>query len=280
MNIKEKLSEIKIISQVCTILDNMKKDHVSEFSAQGAYYVILSFIPFVILLITLIQYTDIGSDQLFDIISKIIPASMNDMVIGIVKEIYSKSIGTISVSLIFTLISADRGLFALNKGLNVIYKTKESKEKTYIYLKIKALLQTIIFILLIMLSLIVMVFGKTIISTMKENFGRLENYTIIWEILTHLVIMVTVFIILLFVYKFMSGYKIKLRKQIAGAIFASIAISIVSFIFSRFLEIFKGFSLTYGSLTTLMLIMMWTYNCFYMIFVGAEINKLQNRNRK
>ena len=54
MNIKEKLSEIKIISQVCTILDNMKKDHVSEFSAQGAYYVILSFIPFVILLITLI----------------------------------------------------------------------------------------------------------------------------------------------------------------------------------------------------------------------------------
>ena len=67
MKIKSKISSIQ------TILDNMGKDHISEFSAQCAYYVILSFIPFVILLLTLIQYTNIEQQQLFDIISKIIP---------------------------------------------------------------------------------------------------------------------------------------------------------------------------------------------------------------
>ena len=66
INLKSKLSSIQ------TILDNMGEDHINEFSAQCAYYVILSFIPFIILLLTLIQYTNIEQQQLFDIISKTI----------------------------------------------------------------------------------------------------------------------------------------------------------------------------------------------------------------
>ena len=49
IELKSKFSSIK------TILDNMREDHISRFFAQCAYYVILSFIPFVILLLTLIQ---------------------------------------------------------------------------------------------------------------------------------------------------------------------------------------------------------------------------------
>ena len=81
----------------------MSKDHVSEYAAQCSYYTILSFIPFIILLITLIQYINVNQQTLFDAISKIIPSSMNEFVLGIVREVYSKSIGTISVSLVFTL---------------------------------------------------------------------------------------------------------------------------------------------------------------------------------
>ena len=71
----------------------------------------------------------------------------------------------------------------------------------------------------------------------------------------------------------MPKHKEKLKSQIGGALFSAIALNIVSFVFSKYLYIFKGFSITYGSLTTLMLIMMWTYLCFYIIFIGAELNK-------
>ena len=64
------------------------------------------------------------------------------------------------------------------------------------------------------------------------------------------------------------------KGQIYGAVFGSIALNVISFIFSKYLYIFKGFSLTYGSLTTLMFIMMWTYACFYTVLLGAEIYKL------
>lgn len=270
MKIKSKISSIQ------TILDNMGKDHISEFSAQCAYYVILSFIPFVILLLTLIQYTNIEQQQLFDIISKIIPSSMNEMVLGIVKEVYSKSVGTVSISLIFTLLSADRGLFALIKGLHLIYNYSDNKRKSMLYLKLTSILKTIVFIILVTVGAVILVFGKPIISTIQEKFGIFDNYTIVSQIITQIIFILVAFVVFLCLYKFMPGHKIIFKSQVPGAIFSSIALIIISFIFSRYLDIFKGFSITYGSLTALMLIMMWTYTCFYVIFLGAEINKFYN----
>lgn len=258
------------------ILNNIKEDRVSEFSAQCAYYIILSFIPFIILLLTLIQYTNIQQEQLFYIISKIVPINMSEIVLGIIREVYSKSLGTISISLIFTLYSANRGLYAFMKGLNHIYKCKNEKPKTMIYLRLISMLQTGIFIVLATIGLVILVFGTSIIATIQDKFGLLKNYTIISKALTQAVYIFIVFIIFLFLYKFMSGHKLTFKSQIPGAFFSAISLIIISFVFSNYLNIFKGFSITYGSLTALMLIMMWTYACFYVIFLGAEINKWCN----
>lgn len=267
MKLKSKLLSIQ------TILDNMEKDHISEFSAQCAYYVMLSFIPFVILLLTLIQYINIEQQQLFDIISRIIPSSMNEMVIGIVREVYSKSVGTVSISLIFTLLSADKGLFALIKGLHLVYNYSDRKRKSILYLKLTSIIKTMVFIILVAIGAVILVFGNTIISTIQEKFGLLENYNIISQLITQIVFIFIAFVVFLCLYKFIPGYKITFKSQVPGAIFGSIALIVISFVFSRYLDIFKGFSITYGSLTALMLIMMWTYTCFYVIFLGAEINK-------
>ena len=59
---------------------------------------------------------------------------MNEMVLGIVREVYSKSIGTISISIIFTLWSAGKGLYALTKGLQGVYKVNSEEQINVIYL--------------------------------------------------------------------------------------------------------------------------------------------------
>lgn len=130
--LEEKYKKIQELSE------NMKKDHISESSAQCSYYTILSFIPFVILLITLIQYTGIEPKALFDLISKVIPSSMSEMVLGIVQEVYSKSIGTISISIIFTIISAGKGFYALTSGLQTVYQTKSKKNNIIYFFEIKS----------------------------------------------------------------------------------------------------------------------------------------------
>lgn len=268
------------IKQFNAILKSSGEDHISEYSAQCSYYTILSFIPFIILLITLIQYTNIEQQTLFDVISKIIPSSMNEFVIGIVREVYSKSIGTISISIIFTIWSAGKGLFALTKGLHSVYNTDEDSEKSVIYLRIMALIETIIFIVLIMLGMVLLVFGNSLKSIMQQYFGALENFSAFSQVLTEIGFIFATFIIFLFLYRFMPKHKVTFKSQIPGAIFGALALNVISFVFSRYLDIFKGFSITYGSLTTLMLIMMWTYSCFYSLFLGAELNKTQKHFSK
>ena len=270
INWKEKY---KIIEKFFT---NMEEDYISESSAQCSYYTILSFIPFIILVITLIQYTNIEPQTLFDAISKFIPSSMNEIVLNVVQEVYSKSIGTVSISIIFTIWAASKGLFALTKGLQLIYNTDNKSDTSYIYLRIKGILQTIIFIVLIVIGLTALVFGNTLKDIAQRYFGELRNYNIMFSILTEIIFILITFMIFLLLYKFMPKHKVTFKSQMYGAIFGAIALNVISFVFSKYLYIFKGFSLTYGSLTTLMLIMMWTYSCFYTVFLGAELNKLLN----
>lgn len=258
------------------LFKNMDNDHISEYSAQCSYYTILSFIPFIILLITMIQYTSIEQQALLEAISKIIPASMNEMVLGIVREVYSKSIGTISISIIFTLWSAGKGLYALTKGLQGVYKVNSEEQINVIYLRIKAIVETIIFIMLLTIGLVLLVFGKSWVSIIQSHFGAFENFNTISEIITEIAFIFATFIIFLLLYKFMPKRGVTFKSQIWGAVFGAIALNVVSFVFSKYLDIFKGFSITYGSLTTLMLVMMWTYSCFYTVFLGAELNKILN----
>ena len=66
INIKSKLKEKYVI--ITKILNSINKSRIGEYAAQCSYYTILSFIPFVILLLTLIQYTGINQDTLFNAI--------------------------------------------------------------------------------------------------------------------------------------------------------------------------------------------------------------------
>ena len=265
------LKKYKIIQKLSR---NIKKDRISELSAQCSYYTILSFIPFFILIITLIQYTKIEPQTLFDVVSKVVPDTMNELLLGIVQEIYSKSLGTISVSIIIIIWSAGKGLFALTKGLQIVYNTDDNENESYIYLRIKVILETILFIILIIVGLIFLVFGKTLIQIIQEHFGGFKNYSIILSIVTEITFIFTTFIVFLLLYKFIPKNKNTFKSQVIGAFIGAIALNIISFIFSKYLVIFKGFSITYGSLSTVVLVMMWIYSCFYVVFLGAEINKI------
>lgn len=265
---------------ICNTIKKAKMENIDEYSSQCSYYTILSFIPFLILLLTLIQYTGVSQEAFFNVISNIIPKSMNDIVIKIVKEVYSKSLGTISISIIFTIWPAGKGLYALSKGLHKMYNNKEDVDNTnYFLLRLRAVASTIIFIVFLVLGLVALVFSNSLLSIIQQKFGILENFSVFGEILVKLFLLCITIILFACVYKFMPKHKVSFKSQLYGATFGAIALNIVSFVFAKYLDIFKNFSITYGSLTTLMLVMMWTYSCFYTVFLGAKLNKLISKTK-
>lgn len=261
-----------IYTKVNNFLKCLSKHYVNEYAIQCAYYVILSFIPFLILLFSLIQFTNIGQDTLFFWIKDIFPGNISGFAEGIIREASFKSIGTLSISIIFTLWSAGKGFFALCKGLDSIFETP--KDYNYWFLKLKSMICIIIFIVIIVVALLIVTFGETIVDFLQNKYMGLSitisivlKLRSIWQILL-------LFAMFLLMYKFVPNHKVKIKDQILGATFAAIGWYLLSFSFSVYLDVFKNFSVIYGSLTSIMLLMLWVYWCMYILLLGAEINAL------
>ena len=269
----------KFINRVKFYIKNIDISYIDEHAAVCAYYTILAFIPLLLLILTLTKYFKIDEKMFIYIIEGIIPGEvLNEAVISIVKEVQSKSVGTITISAIITLWSAGRGFFALCKGLSCAYKLEI--ENKYIRFKLRSMISTIIFIIIVLISLVILIFGNSINILLQEKFNIYSNaidLLLKGKIIISVIILSLIFTI---VYKFIPRNEFKLKNQIPGAIFAAVACNIVSIFYSIYVDIFKGFSFMYGSLTSIVLAMLWIYACMYSILLGAAINKLIIDNKR
>lgn len=264
----------KIIDKFNFLMQEINANYIDEHAAACSYYTILSFIPLTILILTLAQYFGINEEVFIFILEGMIPSDiLNEAVISIVKETFSKSITTITISAIFTFWSAGKGLFALCKGLNVVYGVK-NENKYYLLFRIRALISTIIFIVVIVLTLLVLVFGNSINLFLQERFNIFSTVINLLLKSKILISIISLSIILTFVYRFIPKHKYKLKNQIPGAVIAAVLCNVVSIFYSIYVEVFTGFSLMYGSLTTIVLAMMWVYACMYSILIGAMFNRM------
>lgn len=250
--------------------EKMQDDHISEYAAECAYFTIFSFIPFIIFFLTLIQFTSVDKENIYYWVGQIVPVSMNKTIVNIIEEVYSKSFGTISISVILALWSSSQGFYYLSKGLRHIYGTK--KTKTNIIVRIEGILYTLIFIISIIAFLLIMLLGERI-RNMFDN--KIEALSMIISYILKIrgfLLIIPMFIVFLFIYKFVPKHKLPMKYQILGSAFSSISWYVVSWFFSIYINLFDGFSNTYGSLTSIILIMMWVYVCMFIILIGAEIN--------
>lgn len=259
-----------LLNKTKKVLKKLDDDHISEYAAECAFFTILSFIPFIIFFLTLIQFTSIDKASIYYWVKELVPATMYGIISGVIDEVYSKSVGTISVSVIFALWSASKSFYYLSKGLRKIYKSQ--KTSINIITRIEGIFYTIVFVISIIAFLIIMLFGNLIHNILSNQFYAIGLITSYILKVRELALIIIMFFVFLLIYKYIPKNKLKFKDQIYGAAFASIAWAISSWIFSIYIDLFHGFSNTYGSLTSIVLVMMWVYVCMYIILLGAEIN--------
>ena len=267
------------VNKISSFFRRLKKDNVTEYAAECAFFMILSFMPFCMLLLTLIKYTNVDQNSLYHYLSLVVPNNMKELLITILEEIYSKSYRTISITAIIALWSASRGVYSLCKGLRTIYKSRSKKPNAIT--RLEGLIYTFLLIIVVILFLVLVVFGKRIYRAYIKDFVNISGVVSLILRLRALFLIVIIFIILTFIYKlFVPKNELSIKDQMYGAAFSAVAWFVLSYIFSIYINIFHGFTNTYGSLTTMVLIMMWVYACMYSILVGAELNVLIKRINK
>lgn len=269
----------RAVKTVLNIMKTISSHHTGAYAAQAAYFFVLSLIPIFLLLLTMVQFTPVTMNDVMEAVLQVFPESVAPLIRSIVIQVYTQSGTVIPVTIIVALWSAGKGVLSVTSGLNCIYAKTETRN--YFYLRIRASFYTVLFLLAIMLSLILSVFGNSISVMLYEYVPFLSKVV---DFIIRIRTFVTLVVLTVFwdlVYKFLPNRKNRakttLRRQLPGAVFTACGWLLVSFIFSVYLDIFTGFTNMYGSLTTIILILLWLYVCMYIILLGGEVNALLER---
>jgi len=261
----------RIIKIIIGFFDRVTLDHVGAYAAQSSYFMLLSFIPFILLVMTSVRFTPLTEEMINGGIVHIIPEEFQTFVQGIIREVYTRSTAVVPITGILTLWSAGKGVQGLTNGLNSIYHTVETRN--YLAARIRSAFYTLLFMVAIVFTMVLMIFGSDI-------QGLLEAYAPVVAGITRTIInmrttisLATMSIILLMIYKFLPNRKASFKSQLPGAVLGSITWSAFSIGFSIYMQYIGNFRNMYGSLTTIILIMLWMYFCMFIILLGAEVNE-------
>lgn len=248
----------------------LKSRNISAFAASTAFFLFLSLVPMLIMLCTIIPYTPLTEKNLIMAITDIMPNVMDPLVIGLVNEVYEKSAGILSIALLATLWSAGKGVMALMGGLNAINDVEE--ERNYFLVRIVASFYTMIVLLMIILSLLIMVFGNALVEVLLYKIPQLQSVVPFLMNFRFIVVWIVLTIFFAMIYAYIPNRKLKFREQLPGAMFSAIVWSVFSWGFSIYVEN-SGLGGVYGSLTIVIIIMLWMYFCMYIVMVGAYLNQ-------
>lgn len=260
----------ELYSKIMKITTDISRDHVGAYAAQSAYFFMLCMIPIILLLLTLVRYTPVTKADVMTAVIQVFPSSVDSMITSIVNQVYNQSMSVIPITVIVALWSAGKGVLAMSSGLNCIYKCHETRN--YIYLRIRATFYTVLFLIVIIFLLVLSVFGNTL-NIFITNHITIMKRVADWLIRMRTVIMPAISVVFcLMIYKFLPNRRTRLKRQVPGAVFTAVGWMIISWIFSVYVDVFQGFSNMYGSLTTIVLIMLWMYFCMYTILLGGVVN--------
>ena len=254
-------------------------DDVFALGAQLAYYMVLSFIPFLMFLMTLVGFSHLNSDAVLNLLSNVMPTEAFNLIQSTVIEIVDREqTGLLWISIALAIWVSSSGFKAVIKGLNKAYGVKETR--SYIKLKLISMIYTILLALIVIATLFLFVFGDVIGDFFIKILEHPEFIYYIWNMLRYVVVILIMILFFMFLYNATPCVRLGWLEVIPGAVITTLGWISISYIFAYYVNNFSNYSRLYGSLGAVFMFMTWMFITSMILILGGEINAvLAEKNR-
>lgn len=267
----------KFTTNLKNLIASTQRDNVMLYAAQASYFVIVSVIPFICLLISAFSFF-IPADiyRIFDAYE--LPAEIEEMIRVLIDQLFAtQKVSLLSISAIIALWTASRGMDSIRVGLEQVYHEKPSEG--FWKQQAKSLLSTLILILVLLANAVFSIFGGVI--------AEMLNLMVVFEIIMYFsvpILFVTMCTAFTIIYAFVGkigkvNWKERVLQHLPGAVFTTIGWLLFSYGFALYIHFFPSASAIYGSMTAVCLLLLWMYICIVILLLGAEVNKVILRNK-
>ena len=193
----------------------------------------------------------------------------------------------IIISTIIAFILASNGTHALILASNSLYGIKNSN---YIKRRIKALFLIILLIVLFLFMISFLTYGNQIFTMILEAVTFKPINKVLYYIFAYIkwpIAMLIIFIVMKIIYVLSPDGKIYSATTTKGSIFSTIGFTVATAIFSFYVNNFGTYDIYYGSIATIVVLMIWVYILAFILVIGIAINvrsynkeKLKNMNNE
>lgn len=275
----KKPSNSRFVPGVKDLLEKISDTQVSLYAANAGYFLILSVFPALVLILSLLRYTGIQVDTFASLLEGVLPEALLPAAQRLILNTYVNTTSTVvGLSAVASLWSASRGMYCLLTGLNAIYGVSENR--SWLHTRFISMIYTFLFLLVLLLTLVLHVFGTTILGILSQRSGWLANLLANVVDLRFFLLLFTQTLLFTAMFMVLPNGRNRLENSLPGALLASIGWLIFSDLYSIYVEHFTSLSIIYGSVYAVALSMLWLYCCLSILFYGGVLNRfLRDRRR-
>jgi membrane protein len=268
---------------VARVVQRIKDHEIFGRAAQLSYYFLLALFPLLLVLINVLGYMaqegTLFREKLLLYLAAIMPRSAIALVRTTIDEISNASgSGKVSFGLLAALWAASNGMGAISSTLNISYNVKE--RRAWWKVRLICVCLTVAVAILILAALAIVLYGGTIGEALAARYGFGDFFTTVWSIVQWPIALVFVLTTFDLIYNFAPDLPPGARSWITPGAFVGVGLwLLVSFAFRAYLSFFDSYSVTYGSLGAVIVLMLWFYLTGVAILIGGEVNSEVGRKK-
>ena len=238
-----------------------------------AFNFFLAFFPAIIVLFTLIPYIPVDGFQetLMDILMNILPPSTNEITLETLDDIINNQRGgLLSLGFVLAIYFSTNGINSLIEAFNASYHI--SKPESILKQRFLSLIITFTLTIILIFTIALIIFGQFIINYLIEYEFINSNEKILFNLAKWFILISMLFLGISTIFNLGPSLKNKWRTFSPGAIFSTVFIIVTSLGFTYYIDNFGQYNKIYGSIGTLIIILLWIYFNAIILLTGFEIN--------
>ncbi len=245
-------------------------------AAALSFYFLLALFPLLLFLTALLGYfADSGTElreNLHSYLGGVVPRSASELIYTTISEINKGTGGgKLSFGLIVSLLFASSGMGAVSETLNAAYGVKESRP--WWKVRLTAIGLTIALAVLILCALILIFYGGEIGEAISNRFGLSTAFTFAWSVFQWPIVLAFMLLALALIYHFAPDlYYQKWHWLTPGSVVGISIWILVSLCFRIYLRYLNTYSVIYGSLGAVIILLLWFYLTGAAILAGGKVN--------
>ena len=275
----KKLLEKRWVKRIWATVNFVIQLRVPLYASHASFFIVLSVFPLLVLLMGLVRYAGLEAELVTEMLHGIVPTALMPATQRLILNTYQSTTGAVvSVSVLTALWSASLGVYGLTTGFNSIYETTE--DRGYFYTRLLSVLYTFVFLIVLLLTLVLHVFGTMLMEWLPFQPGPLLGFLEGVVDLRFFLLLGVQTAVFAGMYTALPNGKHRLRDAFPGAVFSSIGWLVFSDLYSIYVENYASLSNVYGSVYAVALSMLWLYCCVAILFYGGALNHWLSRKER